>query len=129
MFGFFKSAAILGLILTLGYVRLTDQIHERALNDQIATIEHSINDPVTGWSARLAQCHTNAATLGAQVDSQNIQVEAWKEAAAHASATASARAAAARAASREAAKNATAILNMKPGADHCASALDLIRSQ
>lgn len=122
------SAVAALLALALAFTWVSGNATERSLNSRIAALESSIDDPKAGWRARLGQCQTNVADATHALDAQTAQVRAWKSAADTAASRAAANAEAAKAAREAASKDASAILNLKPGADRCASALDLIRS-
>ena len=58
-------SVLLGLALTASY------LENRQLVRQIELAEKRINDPKTGYAARLAQSHTNEAQLQFNLDRQN----------------------------------------------------------
>jgi len=122
------SVVALVLALALAASLLTASATEKSLRKQIDDLQRSIDNPATGWRARLSQCQHNVGVATASLATQNAAVATLKAANAAATAKAESNAAAARAASAGAQAAVNSILNQKPGADHCASALALIRS-
>jgi hypothetical protein len=125
--GVIASATAAALALALTFVWASGKAAEHALKARIAVLERSIDDPKTGWRARLGQCRDNGAALQASIDDQNGRIEAWKQAAADAQRRAAAETATARIATTQAQKSAATILTAQPRGDRCGSALDLIR--
>ena len=91
-----------------------------------AKADRAINDPVTGWKARLGQCQANVAEQGRAIDAQNAAVGAWKAESLRRSAEAAKAVQQAQRATVAANQRAGAILAAKPGAEQCASAEALI---
>jgi len=63
------GAAIVGLVLSA--LLMSSYFENRDLMKQRTALQTSINDPVTGYVARLAQANTNVATLKHEVEVQN----------------------------------------------------------
>ena len=91
-----------------------------------AKAERAVNDPVTGWRARLNQCQTNVKTLDAAVTAQNGAVAAFKADSLRRSAEAAKALTQARKATVAANQRIGALMAAKPGADQCKSAEALI---
>lgn len=115
-----------GLAIALAWVTV-------AKNAEIHTLEKSINDPVTGYAARLkqaetdyAQCKSNRITLEEATRRQNEAVAAAKAEGQKRLDALGRQLETAKAATRSAEKRAAAILAAKPGEDICASADALI---
>jgi len=63
------GAAIVGLVLSA--LLMTSYFENRDLMCQRTALQTSINDPQTGYVARLAQANTNVATLKHEIEIQN----------------------------------------------------------
>lgn len=101
-----------------------------ARNDQLAravdTLQQSIDAPVTGWAARLAQAQTNVATLQTSLDGQTAAVNAAAAESARRQTEAEAAVQAAQAAIAAARRRADDILALKlTGADTCTRLLEV----
>lgn len=115
------------VIAALGLQLVGAKIHAGHLTREVVALHKAIDDPKTGWAARLGQCHANVATLEAGIADSNKRIDQWKSAAAAASARANDALRRDSAATKKAAAEAVVTLGLRPGADHCASALELIR--
>lgn len=119
-----------GLSLVLGAVLAFTIISK---NSEIRTLEKSINDPVTGYAARLKlaqsnydQCKANRITLEDATARQNAAVAAVKAEEKERLDALGRQLQTAKVATRSAEKRAAAIMAAKPTEDQCASADALI---
>jgi len=63
------GAALIGIVLSA--LLLASYFENRSLMVQTTKLQTSINDPMTGYVARLAQATTNVATLKHEIEVQN----------------------------------------------------------
>lgn len=118
-------ASTLALVLTLFLVATCTQ--KAALDRRVDTLTAQIDDPKTGWRARLSQCKDNVTVLDAAVAGQNASIAAMKAESDAASARAAEAVKAAQVASTKARRDAVAIMARRPTGDVCESALALLR--
>ncbi|WOE76332.1 hypothetical protein [Alterisphingorhabdus coralli] len=93
MFDFSDKFATIGLAAALAVAvigNVGQWLHTQRLNSQIATLDRQINDPNTGFVAKLTTCKANTQELQSAIDTQNAStaINAAKEAATLAEATA-----------------------------------------
>lgn len=89
-----------------------------------AKVQAAIDAPVTGWSARLAQCTANVAVKDAAIDGQNAQIMATAKISADALAKATADLQAARTANVKDAAKLASLMKPLTGVDTCARVLE-----
>lgn len=98
----------------------------RDLRTTVRTLDRQLNDPKTGYIARLTTCTANNQILSGGIDRQNASIAANAARGAIAIADATRSVAAAQVKTAEAQREATAILNVRPsGETACERLLDL----
>ncbi|OGT54671.1 MAG: hypothetical protein A3E01_09985 [Gammaproteobacteria bacterium RIFCSPHIGHO2_12_FULL_63_22] len=125
------TAATVALGLALAFVWIRDRVVIGRLERQVTELHQQIDDPATGWRARLSTCQTNGVTLTEAIGRQNTAVEEMQRNADAIAASARAAVAAVRAEGTKAASAATNILSRpRPAAgDECRAAFDLLRER
>lgn len=109
-----SAAAVgLGVALLVSGARLKDA---QAARDHL---QIAIDQPVTGWAARLTTCQNNTATLQASITGQNAQIDALKAEGVRRTAAAAAALADAQKETVKARANAAEIMKPLVGVDTC----------
>lgn len=130
LLGFITGPVGRWIALALAVLALLAGVHHHGVTQgaarEKAKADRAINDPVTGWRARLNQCQANVKTLDGAVKAQNAAVAAWKAESAQRSEAAAKAVTEARKATVAANQRIGALMAAKSGADQCKSAEALI---
>lgn len=122
-------ASALAVLLAVGllWTWTADHAQLALLKHDNSSLRSQIDDPRTGFRARLAASQASYQSLGDASAKQTAAVNAWKQAAADANARAQKASNAADGALKQAEANAARIQATKPGDDVCMSAYDVLQ--